>query len=724
MIDAAKSLFLKPHQQESTRVLGTGSAFASSADFAALHAPTTIPAALGGGLNSGTDGLCCLGVALPKPSEVETATLRHAAHAPDGGFTTELRGTSFLASEEEEEADDVSLRTPAAADGSAHRLRAIKRASLDVVAATSIAATMEATNRMMQARIAALKKGGSGSSGNDDYTSRRLLVMDKAEAKVAEGAHDLIAALRFGHALMTESPMKTWEEFVKQVLPILTMMLLQMAFVSVGMWVIVWGASVVVRWEFMHNSLIANATANVSWGGAGGDGGANATAANNNGAAAGGWDDAASQLRPNAAALAMVPPGGAVAMYALVLVATTGWVGGSYGRAVRDHLPAQAAVVFAYAALSVTLIVLLGVEAHLAYFLDYILLFLTFFVLTLTLNYRIITISNASPAAQQRRAAKAKQCKRDGKPPPRHRPAWRRALKSALPALFITSVVILYVVTIHPLFNACETFFERTAVYAVSLVLVKSGGEKALKYLLENVATGMPERGVDLILFDYELVVSLQARLLLLNMPDAAAVLATSVLTALWELGLRLFFIQRHRSKQARFVKLSNEALAADAAAAATSAAEDGAEEERVLQLQERAASLNGRLSKLKKHLEREAVVLTANTCGDMVVEYSSANGAALILYYFGGYGQAFRFGGVALDGAKLVLALAAQHIPELLCDTVSTWFELRAGLKVDAYFRAQMSWRAQAPKLLIAEFCVFMVLCTMRTYADLHRFT
>ena len=274
-------------------------------------------------------------------------------------------------------------------------------------------------------------------------------------------------------------------------------------------------------------------------------------------------------------------------------------------------------------------------------------------------------------------------------------------------------------VTIHPLFNACETFFERTAVYAVSLVLVKSGGEKALKYLLENVATGMPERGVDLLLFFYELAMSLQSRLLLLNMPDAAAVLATSVLTALWELGLRLFFIQRHRSKQARFVGLSNEALAADAAAAATST-EAGAEEERVQQLQERAASLNGRLSKLKKHLEREAVVLTANTCGDMVVEYSSANGAALILYYFGGYGQAFRFGGVALDGAKLVLALAAQHIPELLCDTVSTWFELRAGLKVDAYFRAQMSWRAQAPKQLIAGFCVFMVLCTMRTYADL----
>ena len=80
---------------------------------------------------------------------------------------------------------------------------------------------------------------------------------------------------------------------------------------------------------------------------------------------------------------------------------------------------------------------------------------------------------------------------------------------------------------------ACDTVAEKAAVYALSLVIVKCGGEKSLKYLLERVLTKVPASMTDLILFGFEINMSLQARLLMLSTPYPEIIFAASVLTGL-----------------------------------------------------------------------------------------------------------------------------------------------------------------------------------------------
>ena len=203
---------------------------------------------------------------------------------------------------------------------------------------------------------------------------------------------------------------------------------------------------------------------------------------------------------------------------------------------------------------------------------------------------------------------------------------------------------------------------------------------------------------------------SLQARLLLLSMLDAGAIFATSVLTAGWEFGLRLFFIYRFSKKRKALLELREECEGLVDSSSSAGAAAGGE------QTATEAAALRSKLAKLTADVERESVVLTANTGGDMVVEYLGANAAMQILFYFGGLTSAFRFVGGAPSGELVFLALAAQHVPELVCDTLASWYEIRTGLPVREYFHTQMNWRVLVPtKLLYTVYSVFLVLFTMR---------
>ena len=214
----------------------------------------------------------------------------------------------------------------------------------------------------------------------------------------------------------------------------------------------------------------------------------------------------------------------------------------------------------------------------------------------------------------------------------------------------------------------------------------------------------------DLLLFSYELMMSVQARLLLLSTPNPKVVFATSVLTALWEVGLRLFFIFRF-SKRCRQVK-AQAALVVDLEQRLGEEDSGGNDGELAAELKAAAATLR-RMQRLN---QRESAVLTANTGGDMVVEYLSANMAMAILVGFGDSRAAFRFQGGAPSKTLVALALAAQHVPELVCDAVATMAEVRAGLPVREYFEDQLTWRVLAPKAVLVLFTVFMVLFTMRT--------
>ena len=96
-----------------------------------------------------------------------------------------------------------------------------------------------------------------------------------------------------------------------------------------------------------------------------------------------------------------------------------------------------------------------------------------------------------------------------------------------------------------------------------------------------------------------------------------------------------------------------------------------------------------------EKSLEREGAILVANTGGDMVVEYLSANLAMILLSLFGAKSSAFRFKneeGTTLTMTLIIQALAAQHLPELVCDMVCIVAESRAELPIAAYLRGQVA--------------------------------
>lgn len=289
-------------------------------------------------------------------------------------------------------------------------------------------------------------------------------------------------------------------------------------------------------------------------------------------------------------------------------------------------------------------------------------------------------------------ADKIKKAKEKGQKAPVLESQLKTAFRNSVPVFILLATAYIYIFTVHPLFKSCKYDYERTLVYFLSLCIVKSGGEKILKYTLEK--NGLPDFGADLTLFIYELVMSMQARLLLLSMPSATSLFLASAVTAIWEFALRMFFVLKHIRDGKKFKNFT---------------------EKKLFKTKEE-------FNKKYKEHKRKAFVLTSNTCGDMVVEYVGANAAMAIYVSFSGMKDAFRFasfGGenVELTFTMVVLSPLAQHVPELVCDFIAMWYESRAGLKVKEYFYKQMSIRYILPKLVVTLYCVFVVLFTMRKY-------
>lgn len=338
-------------------------------------------------------------------------------------------------------------------------------------------------------------------------------------------------------------------------------------------------------------------------------------------------------------------------------------------------------------------LLLIGPEAFLANYLDFVVGAIGLAFISFVQVYTLEATKQRSEDFKAKWAAKVQRAKQLGKKEPVLRSIGSTALKNCVPVFIVLVFAYLYVFTIHPLFKACVYDYQRTLVYILSLCIVKSGGEKLLKYVIEEIIL-VPERFADMILFTYEMVLSLEARLLLLSMPSTEAVFFTAILTALWEFSLRMFFVSRHRKKGETL-----EGMAKDT-----------------------SVSYKFFTKKYKRYV-RKAVVLTSNTCGDMVVEYAGANAAMAIYVCFSGKIAAFRFASFSGDNNKLTLimalsSLAAQHVPEMICDTLSIWFEVRAGLRVTEYFSLQAkSFDVIVAKLSLVFCSAFIVLVTMRTY-------
>ena len=67
------------------------------------------------------------------------------------------------------------------------------------------------------------------------------------------------------------------------------------------------------------------------------------------------------------------------------------------------------------------------------------------------------------------------------------------------------------------------------------------------------------------------------------------------------------------------------------------------------------------------------------------------------------------------MDGAALLVALAAQQLPELAADVAATAFEVQAGMPVVEYLKSQLDWRVAAPKAAMIGNAVFLTLVTAR---------
>ena len=81
-----------------------------------------------------------------------------------------------------------------------------------------------------------------------------------------------------------------------------------------------------------------------------------------------------------------------------------------------------------------------------------------------------------------------------------------------------------------------------------------------------------------------------------------------------------------------------------------------------------------------------------------MVIEYVGANTAMMLMVYFGN-SPVFAFDFSVASASLVVAALLAQHVPEVVCDVMSTFYEISSGMDVMAYLRAQFRWRVVAAK-------------------------
>ena len=157
------------------------------------------------------------------------------------------------------------------------------------------------------------------------------------------------------------------------------------------------------------------------------------------------------------------------------------------------------------------------------------------------------SIYNNTPEVVERRAARARQAQEEGKEPPKPPSTLGTALKKSVGPTLAIIVFCLYATVVPMSFQAARSVLEAMAIYGTTLVVFKTGGEFLLKKLCEKIR--MPFFSLVVALFSFELVTSTQARILLAAYPDTSAVLVVSVLTAVFELSVRLFNLRKVRAE-------------------------------------------------------------------------------------------------------------------------------------------------------------------------------
>ena len=157
------------------------------------------------------------------------------------------------------------------------------------------------------------------------------------------------------------------------------------------------------------------------------------------------------------------------------------------------------------------------------------------------------SIYNNTPDVVERRAARARQANEEGKELPKPPSTLGTALKKSVGPTLAIIVFCLYATVVPMSFQAARSVLEAMAIYGTTLVVFKTGGEFLLKKLCEKIRT--PFFSLVVALFGFELVTSTQARILLAAYPDTSAVLVVSVLTALFELSVRLFNLRKVRAE-------------------------------------------------------------------------------------------------------------------------------------------------------------------------------
>ena len=162
--------------------------------------------------------------------------------------------------------------------------------------------------------------------------------------------------------------------------------------------------------------------------------------------------------------------------------------------------------------------------------------------------YDVYTYNNL-PTVIERRAARSRQARRDGKPAPKVPSTLLVALKKSMGPIFAVFTCCLYGTVVPMAFQAAKTDAMRLAVYSSAMVY-KTGCEFLFKKMMEKEKVKIFL--VILYLFSFELITTTQIRILLSSSQNANLVLYASIASAFYEFCVRnatLFNLRRQMSE-------------------------------------------------------------------------------------------------------------------------------------------------------------------------------
>ena len=117
----------------------------------------------------------------------------------------------------------------------------------------------------------------------------------------------------------------------------------------------------------------------------------------------------------------------------------------------------------------------------------------------------------------------------------------------------------------------------------------------------------------------------------------------------------------------------------------------------------------------------RKQKMLTQKMGGTMLVEYMAAN-IAMAVTLMNRHYTIFPFISMNFTLETAVWALAAQHVPELICDFGALHFSLHAKLDIAAYLRNQFEPRQIALKFMSTVVAIVVMMSAMMSASLLHR--